>query len=540
MASKAMNALLEALNVGPPALPEAAELTYEVLSFAGGLNTKASPLLLDRRDPWALQRNQVTRLENMIRTESGALQTRPGYSKLNSAALSPVAGDNTVRDIFENRRTGGAFDLLAHAGNTVYEYDGAGAFTALGTLITANTRIHWCQLGQRAIGFDGSNAPMYYDGSTFSTLSGSPPTAATVCASHRNRVFAGSGVTLYFCALSNPNDWTTANSAGSLPVPVTKGGSITGLFEFWDRLIIFTDYEIFQLTGAGPATYEIVPLSRKHGHQGSPYGVIAGANDVYFCNASGVHSLQGTMAHSETGDIAWDYDSAAIEPSWQGVEATNLSNIVAVNDSRRNQFMYLANTLGTTNAEAFVGDYYHVLNVGGQNHPSWGRYSNFAFSSACEAYSVTSGIPEVLLGGYNGYVYRHKDTDLTDDGTNIPIQFQYVTDMEEPAWEKTFRWMVLYARAQSGTLVSNATMDFGYRVLTQNTSLAQSVGDTIGSTFTIGTSALGTVTFLDHQIGIPGKGRTLTLTFNCSSAARVTIGGFLLYGGLCRTLRGRA
>ena len=113
-------------------------------------------------------------------------------------------------------------------------------------------------------------------------------------------------------------------------------------------------------------------------------------------------------------------------------------------------------------------------------------------------------------------------------------------EVELPEWEKPFRWLVLYGQAQAGTLIAHASFDFGRRVLTQSIDLAQTTGDVIGTTFTIGTSALGTITFIPHQIGIPGLGRTMTLNLVLSASQRIRLGGFVIYAAPRRLLQGRA
>ena len=537
-ATAAMQGILQAMRSRTQGkLPTATDLPpYPVLNFAGGLNSKSSVTFLDRESRFALKRNQLTLCRNLIRTASGAMESRPGFDALNDTAVAPASGDTTIRDIFEFKTSAGVYHLLCHAGNTVFRWSGS-AWVSIGTVATANTRIHWAVIQDTAVGFDGTNTPVYYDGSTFGTVSGSPPTTATIVVSHRNRLFALAGRTLYWCALSNIHDWTTANNAGSLPLPIKRGGAGTGAFSLWDRLILLAEQEVFQLVGSSPSVWELLPINTQYGHQGSPYGVMAAGNDVYFCDNKGVHALSVTLAQSETGDVEWDYESANVEPDWQSVDAANLPNVVAVHDSRRNLFLYICNTAGTNNAEAFVGDYYHLDDAG---KPTWTRYTNFAFASACEIRSLQSGISEVLLGGYDGKVYRHLDSHLDDDGTAIPCQFQYVTDMEVPGWEKTWRWIVFYTRAAaSQTLRATASFDYGSRALLQTADIVNT-GDTIGSTFTIGVSALGSPTLQQHQMGIPGIGRSLTLNVAISATVKVRIGGFILYAGLRRTLNGRA
>ena len=158
------------------------------------------------------------------------------------------------------------------------------------------------------------------------------------------------------------------------------------------------------------------------------------------------------------------------------------------------------------------------------------------FSSVFQVTSLNN-IPEILFGSYDGYVYR-QTTDETDDGTPISFSMQYVTDGGEPGFIKTWRHAIIFARSQTATITINASFDFGDRVL--STVLPLNVGDvdTIGSTFRIGVSALGSIVYTQRKLAIPGHGRHLVLNVSGSTTKQVTIGGFLFFAGLRRAIQG--
>lgn len=514
-------------------LPRYADIIYPILSFAGGMNTHASELLLGRDVRFGLRHDQARLIINMVRTQSGALTTRPGRVKLNATPVVPAAGDAEIRSIFELRPTGGNSSILINAGNTIYKWDtGSSSFVSQGTVVTANLRRHWCQFQDLAVGFDGSNAPVRYNGTTLANLAGSPPAGATVCAAHRNRVWALQGRTLHYSALGNAEDWTTANNAGSVPVPTTRGLGGTGLLSIWERLLIFTDSQIFQLFGSGPGTFEVSPINLQYGHRGSPYGVVAAGNDIFFANDIGAHAVSVAESLSVVGDVEYSAASGVIEPTWQDVDATNLGNIVAVHDSTRNLVIFLANRLGANNTEAFVADYYHLDE---QGNPTWSLYSNMPFSSAAEVSSLNT-FREVLFGAYNGYVYRQTAAE-TDDGTSIPIQLQFITDLGVPEFHKLWRHMLALVHGASGIITGTFASDFGEHSIAFTIDPVVGGGDLIGSTFVIGTSTLGTASFKQVRVPIPDHGRIATITLNSSSSRRITIGGFIFYAGRRRVLQ---
>lgn len=517
--------------------PAYADIIYPVLDFSGGLNTKSTQLFLSRNAAFALRPNQCVLLDNWVRTASGGLTTRPCLDKLNSSAISPPAGDAEIRSITELRTESGTDQVIVTAGNSLYRWTGS-TFTSIGTTLTSNRRFHWTQFRDVLVGVNSVDAPVAWDGTTLSTLSGTFLTNTGTCViSHRGRVWILDGQTLRYSAENTYTDWSTSNNAGTLRIPTKRGQGGTGILSMWDRLIIWTNGEVFQLFGTSPNTFSLAAINFRYGNEGSPYGPVAAGNDIYFPTKRGVHALSVAFAQSDTGDVQTDYASANIEPSWQDITPANFPNIVGVDATRFNCVIFLCNQTGTTNSQAFVGDYYHRDEKG---MPTWSRWTGLAGSSIAEVRSLNA-IPETLIGGYDGFVYRLTNDNEVDDTTsstaNVPVQLQYITDLEQPGFDKLFRHLVTFTQAPTGNMNLNSSFDFGARVLTQSFSVAQSIGDVIGTTFIVGTSALGTITYTANRVSIPGAGRFVNLIFSASFARRMTFGGFIVYAGLRRVLR---
>lgn len=510
-------------------IPSYSDILYDVLSFAGGMNTRSSELFLGREGKYALAKNQARLIVNLIRSQSGLLVTRPGRTKLNASAISPAAGDAVVRSIFELRPLNGNDSVLVNVGNGVFKY-GGGTFTSQGTVATNNLRMLWCQFKDRALGINGTDTMVSYDGTTLGTVAAAPTNGVAI-ASHRNRVWILRGRTLSYSALGDETDWTTPNNAGSVPVPTTRGKGGTGLISLWDRLIITTHDQVFQLFGTGPADFSMEPINLQYGHSGSPTALLAAGNDVYYCSKRGVHSLGVVFAQSTTGDISYNYASSIVEPTWQQISIGNFSNIVGVHDSLHNLIIFLCNRTGTNNAEAFVGDYYHLDNYG---MPTWTLYSNVPFAAVAEVSSIT-GSPQVLFGSYDGFVYKQTD-DETDDSVPIPTQLIYITDLELPAFSKLMRYMQVFTSGRDTILSGSVVCDFGAINMPFVIDINVTGGDVIGSTFTIGSSVLGVPILKESRVSVPCHGRFVTINMNTSSVHRVTLGGFIIYAGLRRLI----
>jgi len=509
-------------------IPDYASVIQEVFSFAGGVNTRASQLFLSKDAPYALKPDQITIGDNVIRTKSGGLETRPGRVKINSSAVVPPAGDSVIRSMYELRRTDGTNKICMNAGNTFYYLNGS-TWTSVGTFVTANLRRSYCQYKEVLLGVDGTNDMCKYDGTTLSTIAAAPK--GSVMAAHRNRVFIGNGKDLAYCAIGDETDWTTPNNAGSIPVPITKGKGISGLIPLWDRLIIFAYEQVFQLVGTAPSDFEVQPINLAYGHSGSPYGVCAAGNDVYFADAKGVHSLSVSEAQSITGDVSYSYASALIEPSWQAINPANLPNIFALHDKQRNLLLFFNSVGSTNNDSAWAGDYYHLSP---QEQPTWTSYSSMPFSCGCEVTSL-NGYNELLFGDYTGTVYR-QTTAEDDAGTAIAGIIQYVTDCELPQFTKLLRHFVGFYASNGGPLNITVSYDFGLKIFNGILNATSAAGDTIGGTFVVGVSPIGTRAYSQSRVSIPGHGRFIVINITFSTTKRVSFGGFMLLGGIRRLL----
>lgn len=515
-----------------PKVPDLADIIQEVFSFSGGMNTRSSALYLGKQGKYALKEDEAPLLINFCRDASGALSTRPGRQKLNSTAVVPPAGDSTIRSIFEIVPLSGSPVIIMNAGNTVYKWNGA-AWASLGTVATSNRRMHWAQFNDEAIGVNGTDIPVITDGTSYANLTGSPPQGATAVLSHRNRVWMLKGRTLYYSALGVKNDWTTANNAGSIPVPTTKGGGGTAMFSLWDRIIICTTHNVFQVTGSGPSDFAVEPINVTYGHQLSPYGMLAAGNDIYYGSSKGAHALSVSYGQSITGDVSYNYVSGKIEPTWQAINKTNFANMVGVHDSKRNVLIFLCSRSGANNNEAMVADYYHLDDEG---RPTWTMYANMPFASGAEVTSLNNET-EVLFGGYDGIVYRQTN-DARDVNTNIDLQLQYVTDGRVPAMDKTWRYMTVFFNTTEAIVSGTVSFDFNTSIKSFQEVFKTSVGGLIGTTFVMGHTALGVSSYKQKKIPIAGMGRFAVLNINISSSVRVSFGGMIFYAGIRRAVHG--
>ena len=523
------------------------DLRYPVFSFNGGWNSHSSRLLFKRDELYALQSDQCIVLDNLDTNFSGQLRTRPASLKLHAAAIVPGAGNGEIRSLFQLKQKNGNRFLLCNAGNGIYLFNWTTlSWSLLGTVATANERFLWCQLADLAIGISPSNAPVKYDGVNLVALGGHPPASGTAICTYRNRVFIAKDLSLYYSDSGAPNTWTNADAGwldGALiPIPAIRGSKCLGLFPFYNRLMVWTDQETLSLMDPTPLTFSFELSNSKYGHQCSAAWPLAAGNDVYFGDRRGVHALQTTESYNTIGDIREQYTSGIIEPSWINLNVSNIPNRSAFDTPNDSQFIVLVGENGATNDTAYVADYYHKDSTG---RPTWARYTNYAFSCGLEVINDVTGLPVVIMGGYNGFVYRQdKTTSVDEGGTQIPVRMDYATDIEQPDWVKQWRFLLLWVGPPS-VLLTVPQKFLGVDWVLGVDPIAQSSQFTLDVTYEFGhftttqrimRNISNDGEFAEPRVSIAGTSRYITLSFKYQGTTPITIGGFEIYANLRRVL----
>lgn len=526
--------MIGASTAGIPGLHNGFE--YPVLDFKGGLNTKSSTQLLGRETPYSLRPDQYTDTVNLMRNESGYAVGRFGFSKLNSVAVTPGMGSQRVSSIYEYRPTNGLKEILATAGNTFYVFDGSNTLTASGAYPSSDTTFHWAQMNDLAIGVNGADFPYQYDGTAFTQLPNAP-FGASVVARYRNHLFMIRDLTLFYSAVGTTTDWTTPGDAGQLPIPSRRGTKGTALLAFYDRLIVWTDREVFALLGTDEPSFRFDAVSYEYGHQGRPDGIATAGNDVLFFDQQGVHRLSVTLAEGELGNLEERYASGVIEPTWQGFGVGSLPNGTAVDMSNESRVVFLRGTSGQFNDVAVVADYYHRDPIG---NPTWDYWDNQNFQCAAEVESLSTNAKDILFGGRDGFLYRRGGN--TDDGTSFRQVLTYTTDAGRPEMEKLFRWIKPYVTDIDDAVSVTEPFTITFRCDNATPGMAKTPNISVqnqpvlDSTFILDTSVLYAQTLLFPQVSLPCVATYLDVVFSFQGTTRLELRGFFLYGGHRRIL----
>ena len=148
-------ALLVTLNSNLHAEDEQKNLMFDIKSFEKGLNTKTSD--------FSLPDNQGDICQNVrFNEEFGSITKRSDLNVYGTAdATNPILGMHRMY------MKDGTKVLLVNAGDKIYKgTDSSGAFTEILDMTSGNRRWQWLTWHDIAIGCDGYNQPVKYDGSS--------------------------------------------------------------------------------------------------------------------------------------------------------------------------------------------------------------------------------------------------------------------------------------------------------------------------------------------------------------------------------------
>ena len=166
--------------------------------------------------------------------------------------------DSAVKGLKAWTRDNGTNYVIARLGTTFYDVSAA-AWASIGIGGTNNERFRAAALNDvLAIAVDGI-APRKWDGTTFAALGGSPPAEAKYAAIFASKLFlAGDDANPQkksFSATNNPEDFTTANDAGSITTQDGGGDTIQGLVA--NRKVLLTFYRNYTdyLVGTSPFNF---------------------------------------------------------------------------------------------------------------------------------------------------------------------------------------------------------------------------------------------------------------------------------------------
>lgn len=397
----------------------------EMADFTGGMNTKAGP--------GAMLENEYGEAQNVYLWERG-IAKRKGYDRYNGSARISTTNKGV-----------GLCDAPFVAGNQIVGVAGSviakketNTWTDITDVVslTSNTPVLFTMINDNLVGVNGVDPAWYYSGTgNAAVLSGSNiPTAPAVCAGFHGRLFLAEGRRL---AWSNyMADWTTFSSDDEQYFNDT----ITGLRVFGNSANELTSVlMIFTKNGGIHACRFAADISDGAGGYG--IFVFEDISGKHGCVAS--KSVQECVMNDGSLIVVWaDHDGLKcctpdmkvikltdnIQPTWDALNAAQLSNAFGLYYKPRNWYMFFcANGTSTTHDRVLIFDTRVFKCV-----------SFFDWAVSAANIVRISGIEYVIGSDYSGYWNRY-DYGQNDNTAAINAYF-YTRAMDNgyPLQEKGF------------------------------------------------------------------------------------------------------
>ena len=371
--------------------------------------------------PHELSRSALADSSNVVPDDSGLPKGRGGSVKLNGTSLG-------IRlTSFHEFKSGATTYKLASYSTKVGYYDTVtGEFIDSITGLTNNKMFQWVNFAGKACGVnEGSDNPQYWSGTaTKGDLAGSPPKGNTI-AEWSNRLWLGGDSTnvalLTASHLNDPTTWTTGTATQGVSQTVGDSkDSITGLFGFFDMLLVGKRNNIYKVTGA-PATdateLVITPLySKSTDNTGftSPWAITQVGNDVIFLDGFDIKRLSGIQ---EYGDVEYTSIIPHLGGYLKTIADKDYLQYTQFFHYKKEQQIWVSIPTGAATHYVFVLDYKFKNDTG--------RYAFYPMGGLvvnCFGGVEDGEVTNMYYGDNTGYV-RLLDSGNNDDGAAISRYF---------------------------------------------------------------------------------------------------------------------
>lgn len=305
---------------------------------------------------------------------------------------------------------------------------------------------------ERVVMVDGTNYPITWGSSEgVTTLDGTADIlGAEVVSQFHDHLFFGKGSLLSFTAPFAQNDFNTGNGAGSVRLP----SRITGLVTFRDKLIIFTNSSIHQLSGTSAATFQLAEISEDLGCS-EPDTIQEVGGDIMFMGPDGLRFLGAT---ARIGDFNLSLASRNIQDNITSFRNT-YGSLVSITIRGKSQYRIMGFTGGQTesSAEGYIGTQFADQDA---NSFAWSETKGI---KAYRASSVNTGTQDLaLFVGETGYLYK-LDVGNTFDGTAITSRlFTPFMSINDPRMRKTLFKATTYYDPE-GNVDGNLTFKYDFQ-----------------------------------------------------------------------------
>lgn len=232
--------------------------------------------------------------------------------------------------------------VIQYVDGTSWRYLNAGVPTTIATVTAGNAET--VDFKQKTLLVNGTDRK-FWDGPSGATGDIPAMPVSDFIAVHQNRVYVASKTTerLSFSALSNVNDWTTANDAGSIDVTTKDTLGCTGLVQFANHIMYFKRNSIHELYGTGPFNYQMQVLSDDIGCVANRT-ILEVMGRLFFLSNDGVYVYVGGVVPKKISFDIQDFidriDQANVSQACAGTDGERYYLCLPVDNNARILFTY--------------------------------------------------------------------------------------------------------------------------------------------------------------------------------------------------------
>ncbi len=222
--------------------------------------------------------------------------TRNGRELFVSGAI--LGSNNGVHGVKAWSRDLGTSYLMVRSVNQDWIFNGSTASQIFASITgTTNAFFKAEPLDNKlVIAVDGTVPRKYEGGTTFSSLGGSPPSAAKYVAQFASKVWLGGDSsnpqTKSFSATNDPEDWTAADDAGSITTQDGGGDTMRGLAANNKVLLTFYRNHVDMLSGESTFNFREERLINRG--LVSETGYVASGEVVFFASDDAIYMVAGS------------------------------------------------------------------------------------------------------------------------------------------------------------------------------------------------------------------------------------------------------
>ena len=539
---------------------EAEESVIGVHDFWFGDTTKVQRRVLVRSDRKVFVEDDgaVTEITVGGTAWSGDL-TQCSMLTFNNLVFIAVDGPGNVMKQWDGNPANAVADVASATGYTTLERSSSGTTKTLklNASVTVEAGFQFVVSGVGGSGYNGTftltsvvGDTITYTGSASSSESTTADTGgsigvaaplASILREHQGRILCNDKTRpdrLHYSETHNHTKWGGVGDSGALDIGIGDGDpdGITAISpSFKGNVFIGKRSRLYRIYGNDADLWVVEPVSSGVGVVSHNSFAAVDQSDLFFVSDRGVHSIAATDAY---GDFENTYVSSDIQRTFNNEwDRSRLKYCHAAYVDNLNSYVLAVTEKsgkGRTNTSTTENNALWLYNI---PFKAWYRWADISCQALCVASDADK--KRLYLGQSNGRLARAENAsfyDISSAGDQMPVRMRLVTGLlfpdQAPHLTKALKRFLLYYKP-TGThnvVVTLRIDNFPADPVNSLSFSETSSSDLLGSTFVLGTSALGySAVMAPYSRFIDGYGRGVQVTLESNSVgADVEIQGFAI------------